>query len=299
MNKYIKPPKMSMSFSESKSEIKLRFKNIFDNFGKSSGRIMLVIIVIVLVFVGVMFAFSSKEVVNFTNKYELGKEISVDLNDDGIEERIYYGLDDFRVNGVSYKNDILYMVYENNPMEDYFIVADTDVTDSQKEIVLRVDGPSSDPEGHFFMYNGERLEYLGSVPSNVEVDDFDGNGSISGDLRLNILQTWWAPAKWEFDGNGNVVLKEQYIYYPYQPEEGNEVVLLRDLPVHENLTDSKQPTIVSPQKVRITKTDNKQFCYLEAEDGTKGWFMVNDFWKIGELDNISETEVFDNLCLAD
>lgn len=149
------------------------------------------------------------------------------------------------------------------------------------------------------MYNGERLEYLGSVSSNVEVDDFDGNGSISGDLRLNILQTWWAPAKWEFDGNGNVVLKEQYMYYPYQPEEGNEVVLLRDLPVHENLTDSKQPTIVSPQKVRITKTDNKQFCYLEAEDGTKGWFMVNDFWKIGELDNISETEVFDNLCLAD
>lgn len=32
------------------------------------------------------------------DKYELGKEIGVDLNEDGIEERIYYGLDDFRVN---------------------------------------------------------------------------------------------------------------------------------------------------------------------------------------------------------
>lgn len=32
------------------------------------------------------------------DKYELGKEIGVDLNEDGIEERIYYGLDDFRIN---------------------------------------------------------------------------------------------------------------------------------------------------------------------------------------------------------
>lgn len=299
MNGYIKPPKMAMNFSESKSEIKLRSKNIFDNSGKSSGKIILVIIAIIVVLAGVLFAVFSKKTVNLTDKYELGKEVSVDLNGDGTKEKVYYGTDDFRINDVSYKNDIFYMLYENNPMEDYFIIADTDINDNQREIVIRVDGPSNDPEGHFFTFDGERLSYLGSVPSNLDVDDFDGNGNISGDLRLNILQTWWAPAKWELDENRNIVLKEQYVYFPYQPEEGNEIVLLRDLPVHENLNDSSQPKIVSPQKVKITKTDNKQFCYLEAEDGTKGWFMVNDFWKIGELDNISETEVFDNLCMAD
>lgn len=303
-NGYIKPPRMAMSFSENKVEIKKRFKNILDNSGKSSGKIMLMLICIIVVFAGVFVAFSMNKNDNTekeqpTTKYNVGKEIKADLNGDGITEKIYYGLDDFKVNDVSYKNDILYMVYENNPLDDYFIIADTDERDTKKEIVLRVDGPSDDPEGIFFTYDGNKLVYCGSVPSYLDVEDFDGKGNISGTLRLDILQTWWAPAKWEFDDSGNVVLAEQDMYYPYQPDEEYSITLTKDLPVHEKLTDSKQPTIIPPQKVKITRTDNKQFCYIEAEDGKKGWFFVEDFAKLPEVNGEYAYDVFENLCMAD
>lgn len=308
-NGYIKPPRMSMNFSENKVEIKKRFRNILDNSGKSSGKIMLALVCVVVIFAGLFIAFSmnknedgkveNNKTSGSTAKYNIGKEVSVDLNGDGIAEKIYYGLDDFKVNDVSYKNDIIYMVYENSPMEDYFIIADTDENDSRKEIVLRVDGPSADPEGIFFTYDGNKLVYCGSVPSDLDVEDFDGKGNISGNLRLDILQTWWAPAKWELDDNGNVVLVEQDMYYPYQPDEEYSITLTKDLPVHEKLTDSKQPTIIPPQKVKITRTDNKQFCYIEAEDGKKGWFFVEDFAKLPEVNGEYAYDVFENLCMAD
>lgn len=306
---YIKPPNMSMNFSENKAEMKKRFQNILDNSGKGSGKIMLILVGVAVILAGLFIAFSmskngdekveNKKVANSTVKYDVGSEINVDLNGDGITEKIYYGLDDFRVNDVSYKNDIIYMVYENNPMDDYFIVADTDEKDSRKEIVLRVDGPSSDPEGHFLTFDGDKLAYCGSVSSDLDADDFDGKGIIFGNLRLDILQTWWAPAKWKLDNSGNIALVDQDIYYPYQPDEEYEVVLKKDLPVHEELTDSKQPTIIPPQKVKITKTDNKQLCYIEAEDGKKGWFFVENFAELPEVNGEYAYDVFENLCMVD
>ena len=71
------------------------------------------------------------------------------------------------------------------------------------------------------------------------------------------------------------------------------------MPVRDSLTNIKESTIVKPQEVKITRTDNKKFCYLEAEDGTTGWFEVTEFFKIVGLNNKIATDVFEGLCMAD
>ena len=232
---------------------------------------------------------------SIAKEVKLGETVSIDLNGDGKLESIYYSLDDFKINDVSYKKDIE-DVYWDNPNQYTFIIVDLDIKDNQKEIVLNVEGPSDDPAAHFYTYkNG--LVKLGKAETALNYMSFDGEGNLYGDVRLDILQTWFAPEIWTLKDN-KIVRNTEHIYYPNQYIE-NRIILKEELPVHENLTDSKQPTIVKPQEVKITRTDNKKFCYLEAEDGTTGWFEVTEFFKIVELDNKIATDVFEGLCMAD
>ena len=55
-NAYIKPPKMSMNFSENKVEMKKRFQNILDISKKKRGLIIATILIIFVLFVGGMVA---------------------------------------------------------------------------------------------------------------------------------------------------------------------------------------------------------------------------------------------------
>ena len=232
---------------------------------------------------------------SIAKEVKLGETVSIDLNGDGKLESIYYSLDDFKINDVSYKKDIE-DVYWDNPNQYAFIIVDLDKKDNQKEIVLNVEGPSDDPAAHFYTYKNGLIK-LGKAETALNYTSFDGEGNFYGDVRLNILQTWFAPETWSLKDN-KIVRNTEHIYYPNQYIE-NRITLKEELPVYENLIDSKQPTIVKPQEVRITRTDNKKFCYLEAEDGTTGWFEVTEFFKIVELDNKIATDVFEGLCMAD
>lgn len=225
----------------------------------------------------------------------IGSTVEVDLDGDGKNETVYYSLNDFRINGVSYKNAIT-DVYMDNPVTDTFIIANINKNDKQKEIVLKTEGPSDDPAAYFFTYkNG--LVRLGKAETELNYTSFDGEGNFYGNVRLSILQTWFAPESWSLRDN-EIVRNTDHIYYPIY-SLSNKVYLKEELPVVDNFLDSKQPKIVKPQEVRITRTDNKSGCYLEAADGTTGWFMVTDFFKIVELDNKIATDVFDGLCMAD
>lgn len=232
---------------------------------------------------------------SIAKEINLGETVSVDLDGDGKLENIYYSLEDFKINEVSYKKEIE-DVYWDSPDQYTFIVVDLDKKDNQKEIVLKVEGPSDDPAAHFYTYkNG--LVKLGKAETALNYTSFDGEGNFYGDVRLNVLQTWFAPETWSLKNN-KIVRNTDHIYYPNQ-YIGSKVILKEELPIHKKLTDSDEPIIVKPQEVKITRTDNKRFCYLEAMDGTTGWFEVVDFYKIVSLDNEIATNVFEGLCMAD
>jgi hypothetical protein len=230
----------------------------------------------------------------------VGKHVSVDLNGDGKDEAIYYGLDDFKVNGASYKKLIQSNVYENNPLGDNYIISDINTSDSQMEIGLRVDGPSDDPETFFFTYDGKKLLELGSIPSAIDdlTRAFNGKGSIYGILRLNILQTWYAPAEWALNANQTIKLKEQSVYDPIHYDTDLPVELNVPLPIYQKLGDSKPAATMEPQNVKLTATDNKNWCMVEGEDGTKGWFRIEGYSTVSDL-GIDASSVFSNLCMAD
>ena len=207
-------------------------------------------------------------------------------------EKVFYSLDDFKINEVSYKVAINDDVYEDNPDEYSYIIVDLDKSDKQKEIVLKIEGPSDDPCAYFYTYkNG--LVSLGFAPTNINYTSFDGKGNIYGDVRLDILQTWFAPETWSLKNN-NIIRNTDHIYYP-RPWT---VTLKVDLPVYKDM-NSKETTTIKPQKVTITQTDNKQFCYLEAEDGSKGWFKVKGYSELPDLDNAYAWDAFDGLFYAD
>ena len=230
----------------------------------------------------------------------VGESVVVDLNADGKKETISYSLDDFTVNGISYKDLIQQKVYENNPMGDNYLIADIQTTDAQKEIGLGVDGPSSDPETHFFTYDGEKLIEIGGIPTAVNdlTEAFDGMGSICGLLRLNILQTWWAPADWELSSDNTIELKGQSIYYPIQYTPEVPIALNVPLPIYENIDDSSSFLTMEPQEVKLTATDNLGWCKIEGAAGTEGWFKIDHYNMITDL-GIDGNTVFSNLCMAD
>lgn len=235
---------------------------------------------------------------DLTGFYPIGEEISIDLNGDDVMEKIYFGMDDFKINDISYNEIILY-VYENNPMTDNFIISDIDTKDKQYEIGLMVEGPSSDPEVYFYTYDGKNLVELGSIPSYIEDVSlaFDGDGIINGTIRLSVLQTWFAPAKWELLNSG-ISLRDQELYFPIHFESELPVILKMPLPIYENLGDADSNTVLNPQEVTFIATDDNSWCQIEGNDGVKGWFRIEGFYHIPDL-NVDAVEVFDNLCFAD
>lgn len=231
--------------------------------------------------------------------YPLGKEISVDLNGDGNNEKVFYSTDDFRINDVSYK-DTIENVYWNNPLADNYLLTDIDSSNKQKEIALLTDGPSDDPEAFFYTFEDDKLIELGSVPSAfADLDTaFTGDGIIHGKLRLNVLQTWWAPAAWQLNPDSTITLCEQKLYYPLQYTDSAPVMLKVELPIYKNIGDAKNFAVLEPQEVTFPATDNKNWCAIKGKDGTKGWFRIEEFSWLPDIEMHAE-QAFDNLCMAD
>ena len=233
----------------------------------------------------------------FSQFYQVGDEVSMDLNGDGVKEKIYYGLDDFKINNVSYKKVIQTDVYENTPQTEKYFIVDIDIEDEQREIGLMVNGPSDDLETFFFSYDGEELLQLGSVPCAFKdlEEGFNGKGSIIGTMRLEVLQTWWAPAEWILDSSNYIELSDQELFNPIQDWK---VELKIPLPIYKNIGDSNSFTMLEPQEVTFPATDNREWCQVEGKDGVKGWFKIEGFYYLPDLGK-DAIEVFDNLLMAD
>lgn len=235
----------------------------------------------------------------------LGKEVFVDLNGDGKTEKIYYGKDDFRINDKSYSDveRIKYGVFMNNPSTDSFILTDINTSDNQYEIGLISEGPSADPTVSFFSFNGGKLIEIGDIPIPQHYLEtcFDTNGFVNGELRLSVLQTWYAPVQWELTSKNRFLLVTPDIYYPsqdYGTSDKLPVMLKIELPIYKNIDDTVSSGTIKPQEVIFTATDNKSRCYIEGKDGTKGWFLIDGYSNITDL-KIEAQDVFDNLFIAD
>ena len=71
-----------------------------------------------------------------------------------------------------------------------------------------------------------------------------------------------------------------------------------NLPVHKEKNLSAEKSLIIPQKITFTKSDAKNWTYVEGADGTGGWVYTNGNRVIEEL-GLATGDVFENLVLYD
>ena len=233
-------------------------------------------------------------------------EIKVHLNTDGIKERISLSASDFKINGVSFKDQIEsdlpgYNVFETALITTELLIVDLDTRDDHREIGLIYKNPLEDLEVSFFTYKNNKLIKLGAVPTPIsdttDLDKtFNGKGLIKGLGRLGILQDWFAPFKWELTSLGKIRVVPGQIYIPKKYDYMKPFPeLMVELPIYKNRGDAKAFTNLKPQEVDFYETDNKEWVKIVGkESGERGWFKVSNAFYIFDLE-IYADEVFQGL----
>ena len=251
----------------------------------------------------------------------------LDLDGDGIKEVIHlYALSHWPgISGWHYWSadtpgyiDVKYRFRVNEHyLEDYCdIMAPVVMAYSPdgEEILLALydDGPSSDPETMFFRYDDTGLHPAGSIPADLrEVTDEDSgmrsvtieDGLIRCSFRADMIQSEWAWGYYEWNGS-EIMRREDEIYYYCQSASGWReeynipLVLLREITVFSERSESSEAFVLKPQEVRNVATDHVEWILLEGRDGTKGWIRVEDF-SYFPSEEASSLELFEGLSMVD
>ena len=230
----------------------------------------------------------------------------LDLDGDGAREVLYlegisnyYGGDGFSKYGDGEVIDDRYRVRVNQVYyESYCDYVDPVLmaySPDGETILLAIfdHGPSADPRTTFFRYDGEALVPAGEMDNDIREMELVEQGVIKGLSRVWIIQTDWVTAHFIWNGTEMVMREdEEYEFTDYKwIDRPWPVELQKALVVYEERSESSQAATMKPQEVKIMRTDRKEWIYLEAEDGTKGWFRIVEH-KIPSLDNADADDVF-------
>lgn len=73
----------------------------------------------------------------------------------------------------------------------------------------------------------------------------------------------------------------------------NELHSFLEVNIYERMNKNTDTTIIQPQVVNFLYTNGKSWVYVQAEDGTGGWF------KAGDLSYEEKNQLFSGLLYAD
>lgn len=221
----------------------------------------------------------------------MGSSVLTDLDGDGVQELIQQetnarGRLFFTLNGVSMDDAIKDMgIYISSLYPNHYYITDLDASDGMLEITLYDEGPSGDPEVHFFRYDGGDLNYLGVIPEWFERLKFDGAGSVDGSFRMHILQTWWGYGTWKLNASGIIEQVPQEVYYStggqifdwvtgeklsHHPLAG-EVYAYRSMSL-----DSDRVILGVYDEIVLLGTDLEEWILVETRLGSRYWLHMTE-----------------------
>lgn len=230
----------------------------------------------------------------------VGTGSRVDLNEDRINDSVIFNaasidepgqsgqVMEFTINGGDYLytltlgGDQMYLI---EPNLDWYYITDLDVRDSFKEIAILDYGRNDKPVTHFIRYTGTGTYYLGYVPGFPDNNSFEihGDGTVGSETTLDLPREFKAPATWVCGSDllltSNLRMRKDNIYYPYQYENTESpMMLVKDVVIYEEASvNSKQTKVTaSDSPVKIIRSDNYNWIYIEREDDVKGWIFVNN-----------------------
>lgn len=235
---------------------------------------------------------TDSEAIQKIDIYDSNKEIYVDLNGDGVEEKILYK-NDFCMCTLFINEKKIEL--EGSSFLNSFAIVDIDVKDNIKEIVISDEGPSSDYVSKFFHYDGDKTIEMGEVEGLYDYGiKIYGLGEFSAISRADILQTWFFDRLYKLDSNHNIVEIEQEVFNTHY-----FVFIKKQLKLYTD-RDNKSDFFMLNEGtvVDLAGTDNKEWCLIETKDGKRGWFAIDNYNEVRGT-NLNAREFFIGLCFAD
>ncbi len=252
-----------------------------------------------------------------------GESVVIDLDGDGADEVLcmkasnIYGIWSLTVNGIEYLESLEMYIGDSdnlNPctdqLPDYYIVR-TYEGDYSPKICVYDDGPSGDPNTHFFTFNGS-LQYHGSIPCHMSRLSLDGNHHLTGPARLSVFQTWYAEHTWLLPNNGSKVSEvERDFYYVddfefifwEQPYTAKYSPLLCQVYAYRERDISAQPFVLEKgTQLSILGTDDKEWLLVADKAGREYYLHlcgINSYSVDTPAGEIMGNEVFAGLSYAD
>ena len=226
-----------------------------------------------------------------TNKYQA----SADLNGDGKIDKITLSFTSeyqytLMINDISIKG-------EGENVNKKIYIVDLNKKDKIKEVAIEEDGPSDDYATTFYYYNGKKIIKAGVVGGKCASNKtIKNNGIVIATSRFSVLQTWFYDD--EFKLNSKHMLTHVTKKW-YKANYKQVVKLLKPLKLYKDMkSKSLLTTLKIGDSVQILGSDDKAWCVVKTKQGAQGWFELVGYDKVKQF-NLSATEVFNGLCMAD
>lgn len=152
-------------------------------------------------------------------------------------------------------------------------------------LIIYEDGPSADPDSHFYRYLDGNIIEAGSFEADIRNCVFYSDGTISGPLLLEIIQTDWIEVRWQINDDG---MLEELPQETYDFITGNEIELLDALPLHPEI-GAEETFTVQTQMVKALKVSSDfNWILIETRSGEQGWVHIENY-EVPELgENVME-----------
>lgn len=237
--------------------------------------------------------------------FESNTEYNIDLNNDGIDEKIlYYVKGDYEsdenaathliINDTDYSSEI-----DLFAPTDTFHIIDIDKNDNFFELLVSTYGMSDDLESVWFRYDGNRLIKLGytqMIPGEGITINDDSTLTIYN--RTDIMETSFIPVIYKIENNKIVKVQEDGKLYKWDTFREGLLETKIDLTVRTD-RNIESETIVIPKNSEVDSntTDDIEWVNI-IYDGTEYWLHTVDSILIDNNDNYTY-DAFNNLFLAD
>lgn len=243
----------------------------------------------------------------------IGESYMVDLDNDGIEEEVYYNAVEvnrdtqepeyeisFEINNVDNINVLKKSErnfggifseekpgypFNTIPIHDYnqdYYIVDIDVRDNYKEIAFELDYPDVGGLIYFFRYDTGGIECIGLLYSYGGINYgtyINGDGSITVESSTNLLtpHRWIIEEKYKINDEGKLKYVEETFYEGKNFSQSSQShTLLIDLPVYESPDkNSNSKKLTGGTKVNFFRTDNKNWVSLTTENEEEFWFYID------------------------
>lgn len=152
-------------------------------------------------------------------------------------------------------------------------------------LILYEDGPSADPYSSFYRYQDGNIIEVGGFEADIRNCVFRSDGTISGPILKEIIQTDWIEVHWQLGENGMLEEIPQEIY---DFVSLNEVELLMELPLHPEIGTADTFTIKTQMVKAMKASADFSWILIETQSGEQGWVHIENF-EVPELgENVME-----------